>query len=132
MQKPKILVIDDDESVRNITAMVLIKMGNFAVLKAPGGREALEILHKEHVDLILTDMMMPGMNGLQTIEAVQQVWPEIPFIIMTAWSTNGLVKQALEKGATCCLDKPFDVNHLVSTVNQVVSSKESSLGKTLP
>src|SRR5260370_13973558 len=93
-----ILVVDDSAVDRSRVEKLLVKEG-YQVQSAPGGREALEILKREPPDLVLTDMQMPEIDGLQLVQEIRSKYPAIPVILMTAHGSEEIAVEALQKGA---------------------------------
>lgn len=116
-----ILVVDDELGYREMLQMDLSEAG-FGVLTAAGGQEALDILAKEAVDLVVTDMKMPQMDGLSTVAAVKKLHPDIPIILMTGYAVEDMVQKALALKARMCLRKPFDSQELTSAIQASLPS----------
>lgn len=106
-----ILIVDDEQGYRDLLHMELSDQG-YLVLTAAGGPEALEILKKENVGLIITDMKMPKMDGLEVLIAGRQLRPGIPVILMTGYAVEERVQEALSRKASVCLRKPFQMSEL--------------------
>lgn len=115
MQK-RILVVDDDSMNLVRTKMILGKY--YDVLFAESGEEALDKLKSEDVDLILLDIEMPRMNGIQTFERMKDSSVEIPVIFLTASGYEEDVKNAIKLGAVNYLKKPFRPQELMRRVAQ--------------
>ncbi|MBP1780126.1 MAG: sigma-54-dependent transcriptional response regulator [candidate division NC10 bacterium] len=122
MKRIKILVIDDDESLRRVLEYNLAQEG-YAVLTASSGEQGLEFLRKESVDLVLTDVRMPGMNGLQVMEEVRKLDPSIPVIILTAFGTIEAAVEAMKAGAFHYISKPFNRDELKLTLRKALEMK---------
>lgn len=105
--KPRILLIDDDESLRRVTEYNLSSAG-FTVLGAASGREGLALFRKHDPDLVITDVQLGDLNGLQILEAVKKDSPATPVLVITAFGSIELAVQAMQKGAFTFLAKPFD------------------------
>lgn len=118
---PTILVIDDELGYREMMQMDLGDQG-FRVLSAEGGAQALELLKGEKVDLVLTDMKMPHMDGLDTILAIKKLDPGIPIVLMTGFAMEDRVRRALELAPTACLKKPFMIEELASVIHAALPS----------
>jgi two-component system NtrC family response regulator len=112
-----ILIVDDEKNYPPILSAVLEDEG-FEPLTAYSGREALEILEDSDVDLVLTDMKMPGMDGIELLERIKKKDPELPVIMMTAHGTIEKAVEAMQKGAYSYLLKPFDNEQLILYVNK--------------
>lgn len=117
--KPTILVVDDD---LNILAVLEARLSSidYQVLTASGGEDALEILKTHPVDLVITDVKMPGMGGMDLFSAVQSTRPGLPVMFLTAFGTIPDAVRALKAGAVDYLTKPFNGRELISKVHDVL------------
>jgi two-component system NtrC family response regulator len=115
-----ILIVDDEKNYTLILAAILEDEG-FETLSANSGQEALDILAESDVDLVLTDMKMPSMDGIQLLERVKKEDADLPVIMMTAHGTVEKAVEAMQKGAYNYILKPFDNEQLVLYVNKAVS-----------
>jgi two-component system NtrC family response regulator len=112
-----ILIVDDEKNYPLILSSVLEDEG-FETLTANSGQAALEILKSSDVDLVLTDMKMPVMNGIQLLEKIKDKDPDLPVIMMTAHGTVEKAVAAMQKGAYNYVLKPFDNERLILFVNK--------------
>ena len=112
-----ILIVDDEKNYPLILSSVLEDEG-FETLTANSGQAALEILKSSDVDLVLTDMKMPVMNGIQLLEKIKDKDPDLPVIMMTAHGTVEKAVEAMQKGAYNYVLKPFDNERLILFVNK--------------
>ncbi len=124
-----ILLVEDDEEILNFNSNYLSKNG-FSVLKARGGKEALELMEKTLPDLIITDLMMPDMDGLAFLKKVRskEVTDHIPAIVLSAKASSESRMEALKTGAQAYLSKPFLPDELLTlVVNQleILSKKKA-------
>ena len=117
-----ILLVDDEEAMRMVLHRRLTASG-YRLLLAADGVEALEVLAKEHPDLILLDAMMPRMNGLETCRRVKSMEGirDIPVIVLTANVSPQLRADVLEAGALACLYKPLGNKELLEIIKQGLS-----------
>lgn len=115
-----ILIVDDEKNYPPILSAVLEDEG-YETLTANSGHEALQTLDHSDVDLVLTDMKMPGMDGIALLEKIKIRDPELPVIMMTAYGTVDKAVEAMQKGAYSYILKPFDNNRLVLFVKKAVS-----------
>jgi two-component system NtrC family response regulator len=115
-----ILIVDDEKNYLTILSAVLEDEG-FEVLTALGGREALEVHKTSDLDLILTDMKMPEMDGIQLLERIKSIDPDLPIIMMTAHGTVDKAVEAMQKGAYTYVLKPFDNERLIIYVKKAIS-----------
>ncbi|MDP1633592.1 MAG: response regulator [Gallionellaceae bacterium] len=121
--RPTVLVVDDDE-VQRVIIDNLLTAHDYNLLFARDGLEALNVLRNKHPDLILMDMMMPNMNGLETTRRLKAV-PEFagtPVIMITAKSEGDVVVECMKAGATDFVVKPFDPAILVDKINQALKA----------
>jgi two-component system NtrC family response regulator len=107
-----ILIVDDEKNYTAVLSEVLEEEG-YESFTANSAAEALEILQIEDVDLVVTDMKMPGMDGLELLDRIKHKWPDLPVIIMTAHGTVDKAVEAMQKGAYNFILKPFDNERLV-------------------
>lgn len=109
----KILVIDDDTLVRRTLCMTLAKMG-YAVVEAPTGQMGIVEFKKENPDIVITDVMMPDKNGLETISELRALNPAVRIVAMSGNGPPGaggdLLDLALDVGAVATLNKPFTID----------------------
>ena len=115
-----ILVVDDEKNYLLVLSAVLEDEG-YEVLAANGGHEALEIQKSSDLDLILTDMKMPSMDGIELLENVKALDPDLPVIMMTAHGTIDKAVEAMQKGAYSYILKPFDNERLTMYVKKAVA-----------
>ena len=115
-----ILIVDDEKNYPPILAAVMEEEG-FEPLMANSGEEALTILKHSDVDLVLTDMKMPSMDGIELLENVKKKDPELPVIMMTAHGTVEKAVEAMQKGAYSYIMKPFDNDSLILYVNKAIA-----------
>ncbi len=113
--KPKILVIDDDASLRRVLEYNLQEAG-YLVKAASNGEEGLRLFAEEFPNLVITDMKMPGMNGMQVLKAIKDVSPEATVIIITAFGTVDVAVDAMKHGAYDYITKPFNRDGLLLVV----------------
>ena len=115
-----ILIVDDEKNYLTILSALLEDEG-FEVLTAPGGSEALEVHKSSDLDLILTDMKMPKMDGIELLENIKENDPDLPVIMMTAHGTVDKAVEAIQKGAFTYVLKPFDNERLIIYVKKATS-----------
>ena len=107
-----ILVVDDNLAMADTLADILEAKG-FTIYAAAGGVEALEILRKQPVDILLTDVKMPEMNGLELYRKTRKAYPNLTTIFMTAYSADDLIQQGMAEGVKTVLTKPVEINFLL-------------------
>jgi CheY-like chemotaxis protein len=117
----RVLIVDDSTVDRRLAGRLLEKQLGLDVSYAKDGRAALKALEKEPPDLVLTDMHMPNMNGLELVEHIRGHHPLIPVILMTAFGSEELAVEALRKGAASYVPKRVLAEELTSTVDSILS-----------
>ena len=124
--KALILLVDDDIDLRGIIHRFLERSG-FSVVAAGNGREALVSLETQRVDLMLTDLMMPEISGIELIQTVRQTSPLLPIIAMSADAdlrNHRSLELAAQAGAQVVLEKPFAMNRLIREVQRLLAAPE--------
>ncbi|MBV9957935.1 MAG: sigma-54-dependent Fis family transcriptional regulator, partial [Acidobacteria bacterium] len=106
-----LLIVDDEQGIRQLLTLVFERAGH-RVRVAEGGRRALELLRAESVDLIISDVKMPDMNGIELLRAAREVAPDLAVVMMTAFATVDTAREAFKLGADDFIQKPFDVDEL--------------------
>lgn len=116
-----ILAVDDSVSMRQLVSFTLSEAG-FDVIEAVDGQEALDKAQTERADLVLTDVNMPRMDGIELIRNLRQLpaYKFTPMLLLTTESANDKKAEGKAAGATGWLVKPFDPEQLVSTINRVI------------
>ena len=109
--KNHVLVVDDEELYRRAVERILRRVG-YGVLMAPDATEALQVIAEKPVDLVLCDIQMPGINGLELVRQIHEVDPDLPCIVMTGYNTPENSIEALQAGAFWYLEKPFEQDRL--------------------
>ena len=109
----RILVVDDNPAMAYTLADIL-EMKGFSVHAAASGAEALEILRKQPIDILLTDVKMPEMNGLELYRETRKAYPKLVTIFMTAYTADELIRQGMAEGVKTILDKPVDIGFLLA------------------
>jgi DNA-binding NtrC family response regulator len=119
----KILAIDDEESVRQSYRIILSQQ--YSISLAKGGQEALDFLEKNHVDLILLDLTMPGMTGDEVLRKLDERGNVVPVIVVTASSSVNSAVEAMKLGAREYLQKPFDVHALLFNIERILKDERA-------
>jgi DNA-binding response OmpR family regulator len=123
--KGKILVVDDDPVVRMTTRDFLSSKG-YAVTVAAGGREALSMVETVSPDVVLLDVAMPDMDGMETLRRLVAAWPTLPVIMITANADIEITSKVLQIGAADYVPKPFDLDYLDQAVSIQLSARTRS------
>jgi DNA-binding NtrC family response regulator len=113
------MIVDDELNMRRVLSALLRKEG-YQVIPAANGKEALDFLGSKEVSVLITDLKMPGMDGIELLEKVNSRWPHIPVIMLTAHGTISNAVEALKKGAFDYLTKPFEQEELKLVVEKAV------------
>ena len=122
----RIMIIEDDEAMRSLLEDFFEEEG-FETDSASNGADALRILSKDHLDLIVTDIRMPGLTGLDILPRVRRLKPETPIIVMTAYGSEDVRRRSLESGATTYLEKPIHLSKLRTLIHEMISAKEKRI-----
>src|SRR5262249_34578608 len=120
-----VLVVDDDEAVAKVL-MALLGQAGFDAAHAPSGETALTILADRPVDLVVSDVRMPGMGGLALLAEARRRWPEVPVILLTAHGSVPLAVEAMKAGAADFILKPFDREEVMYAVRKALAAAGSS------
>jgi CheY-like chemotaxis protein len=122
--KETILLVDDDDIARRSTLALLTTMG-YKVLLATGGKEAVELYkqNREEIDLVLLDVIMPGMDGVKTYKRLKEIEPEVKVLLMSGYTTDEvgeLVRELLERGCGGFIKKPFSLQALQESIMRIL------------
>ncbi|PJB28605.1 hypothetical protein CO110_09080 [Candidatus Desantisbacteria bacterium CG_4_9_14_3_um_filter_40_11] len=119
----KILIVDDEKDLGSVLCSILKLEGHETAL-ALDGYEAIELIKKERYDLIFMDIRLPGINGVETFIRIKKIDPAIKVVMMTGFSVEDLMEQALREGAYACIHKPFDVQKVIKLIEQIISENK--------
>ena len=123
MSAGKVLVVDDEPEVRQVLHEFLVSRG-YDVTVAEDGVEALSILQTVKPDLVLLDVAMPGMDGVETLKRIVALNPALPVIMVTANADIGVTSKLLALGAVDYVPKPFDLEYLDQAVSIQVTAAQ--------
>ncbi|MGQ0633885.1 MAG: response regulator [Planctomycetaceae bacterium] len=126
---PAILVVDDSATDRRLATGLLQKVPEFTVYQAADGREALKALELHLPDLVLTDLQMPHMNGLELVSQVKEQYPLVPIVLMTSQGSEEIAVQALQRGAASYVPKRILASELVEMIDRVLSASQEVRGR---
>ena len=124
--KGRVLVIDDEVGIR-MGCQRALSSQNYEVDSAASGEEGLEKIAREGYDLVLLDIMMPGMGGMETLKCITEIDPNLVCVVITGYATVELAVQAIKQGAYDFITKPFDADTLILTVDQGMEKRLLSL-----
>lgn len=136
MQMMKILIVEDDESLLQLYSIVLRKEG-YMTCSAHNGQEAWEMIEHEHVDLVITDVLMPVMDGYALVELLRQDNPLLPILMITAKDDFVSKSKGFRAGTDDYMTKPVDVNEMVLRVkalfrrSHIVTDRKLTIGDTV-
>jgi len=117
--RPRVLVVDDEAAIRDLLTKTLM-LAEYEVEEAPDGRAALGLIRTSAFDLLITDLKMPGMDGLTLIREARRLVPTLPVIIITAYSTEASAIEAANLGVAGYLSKPFRIAKILGAVARVL------------
>ncbi|HXL14465.1 MAG TPA: response regulator [Methylomirabilota bacterium] len=113
-----VLVVDDEEPVRQVAFEILSHLG-YSVVTVPSGEEAVEgIKNGTNPDVVLLDIIMPGMNGYQTLRALREIEPDLPILISTGYSDRAAAASLIEEGANGFVNKPYHIETLAAQLEK--------------
>ena len=120
----RILVIDDEAGIRE-SLEVLLTLEDYAPSMAADGEEGLQLLDRENFDLVLLDLALPGLSGLELLPQIKERQPELPVIMITAYGTVDNVVEAIRAGAENFVQKPWDNEKLLADIRSAVARRKA-------
>lgn len=120
----RVLIVDDEIDIRQVISRILQSAGH-ATSTAENGRQAMDHLQREPVDLMITDVFMPEMEGLETVKLTRRLYPALPIIAVSGGGSLGASEYLMFArcfGATATLEKPFEIAGLLDLVNELLNS----------
>ncbi len=129
-KKFKILIVDDEESIREFLEIMLVQEG-YLVSTAKDGKEAMEMVDKKSYDLIISDLQMPHVSGMQLLEHIKSHYPATVFLLITAFGTTDTAIEAMKKGAYDYITKPFQIDEVRLNIQNALQTshlKEENRG----
>ncbi len=118
IRSKNILIVDDSRDLTHVIADFL-SMNGYQVHTAHNGHDALECMGKQHIDIVVSDIHMPGMDGFTLMTEIKSRYPDIPVILITGFSVGDAQKIAFEKGANAFVAKPFRLKDLKQVIESV-------------
>ena len=127
-----ILLVDDEEPIINVGTAILKKLG-YEVVAAQGGRPAIETLQRsgEEIDLVILDMIMPGMDGGKVFDRIREIKPDMPVILSSGYSLNGQANEIMQRGCNGFMQKPFTVSEISQKVRKVINKTQEPAKKEI-
>lgn len=127
-----ILVVDDAAQIREFVADYVLRPSGYQVLTAESGEQGLELAEQNQPDLIVSDIKMPGMSGLDLTRAIKARLPRTPIILITAEGSEQIAQQALRAGATDYFIKPFDPEEMLYAIQRALANKTATPAPASP
>jgi DNA-binding NtrC family response regulator len=125
--KARVLIIEDDEEMRSLLQDFFMEEG-FETDSVSNGYDALGVLTKKIFDLVVTDIRMPGLTGLDILPRIKKIRPEVAIIVITAFGTEEVRRRAFERGTNAYLEKPIHFQELRGLIHDVIFAKEKIVG----
>jgi DNA-binding NtrC family response regulator len=116
----KLLIVDDEPDMLKLLGMIIRDKTPYETITTNNPTEALDLVKKGGYDLVITDLKMPGLDGVEMLEAVKKLDADIPVIIMTAYGTVETAEEALSKGAFDFITKPFRKEQILFTIEKAL------------
>jgi len=116
----KILVIDDELDMLTLLRMIIEDNTDYEVETTNSPTEGIKLIKEKDFDLVITDLKMPGMDGMELFDEFRDIKPEIPVIIITAYGSPEIAGEALKKGVTDFVTKPFRKDSILFTMKRVL------------
>ena len=116
----KILIVDDEPDMLKLLSMIIKEKTPYEVTTTNNPLEALELAKKGGFDLVITDLKMPGLDGMELLDAIKRVDEDIPLIIITAYGTVEAAAEAMQKGGFDFITKPFRKEHILFTIDRAI------------
>ncbi len=123
MEKMKMMLVDDEERFLSTTKKLLSRKG-YDVFTATSGAEALEELRVHNIHVVILDVKMPGMDGIETLRAIKRTYPLVEVIMLTGHGTIDSAVEGLKSGATDYLTKPTDVRDLIEKAEEAFEKRQ--------
>ncbi len=126
----KVLIVDDEETLTWSMAKSLSKdKDKYEIFIANNGKEALNLLKKNRIDLVISDIRMPDINGLDLLVEIKKSYPQTKVIIMTAYGSSDVQKEANRRGSLFYVEKPFEISDIRKIIIDLIGKKKGFRGK---
>jgi DNA-binding NtrC family response regulator len=125
-EKANVLIVDDEEVVR-LSHLRSLESSDCNTRAAEDGRQAIEVMEEHPADVILLDLRMPGLNGMDVLKTIKERWPDSEVVVITGYPSIESAKQAVRLGAFDYLAKPVEPNDVVKAANDAITQKRWSL-----
>jgi DNA-binding NtrC family response regulator len=123
VSRGKILVVDDEGIVRTSCSRALSPEG-YEVKLSQNGADAMRMLEEESFDLVLTDLKMPDIDGIEVLKMIKERWPQTEVIVITGYQTVDTAVKSIKLGAFDYIEKPFTPDSLIAAVNNAITNKK--------
>lgn len=128
----KVLIVDDEETLTWSMSKSLAKdKDKYEVIVANSGKEALNILKQNNIDLVISDIRMPDINGLDLLVQIKKEYPKTKVIIMTAYGSSDVQKEATRRGSLYYIEKPFEINEIRKVIIDLIYKKKGFQGRVV-
>ena len=117
-----ILLVDDESHIRKFVALILKQLGSPVLFEARNGEEALEVYRRENPDLVLLDISMPKMDGIETLKALKAIDPNCVVIMLTSIVNRETIEQAIEAGAANYIRKDIPKDEIAKALQETIES----------
>jgi len=118
----KVFVVDDEQVIRDLFARILTVKGH-EVISVDNGNDALQKVMEQSFDIVFTDIVMPGTDGIATFKALRKLKPNLPIVIMTGYAVENKIEEAMSLGAVDYLYKPFDISEIILILKRLERNK---------
>lgn len=116
----KLLIVDDEPDMLKLLSMIIKEKTPYEVVTTNNPLEALEFVKKDNFDLVIADLKMPGLDGIELLDAIKRVDENIPVIIITAYGTVESATEAIQKGGFDFISKPFRKEQILFTIDKAI------------
>ena len=125
--EPATILLVDDEELLRAGVQEMLEMSGYTVITATNGHEAMACLKQNAIDLVITDLVMPKMDGVDFVEQLRQIWPNVPVIVVSGSTRNIMQRYGIESiqvpGADASLSKPFKGVDLMSQIKELLGAR---------
>ncbi len=125
MMQANVLIVDDEPLVRQTLSEWMRRM-NFHVFEAEGGRQAMERIRRDEPDIVISDVVMPGMDGIQLLKEARAIKADVSFLMISGYPSHSTAVDLMNHGASDYLPKPFTPEELTQRVNRTLLQKSAS------
>ena len=121
-ESKKLMIVDDEETLTySLYQSFILARQDYEIVTAASGEEASEKLKKMHFDLVITDISMPGMSGLELLARIKKEYPRTSVVVMTAYGSDDKREEAMNLGAANYIEKPFEIKEIKKLVMDILN-----------